>query len=69
MPTSWHSELEAARRHALEAERHLIWQMAIIEELARGHHQEAADHARKVLATLAESLERARDRVRMLERG
>ncbi len=51
MPTSWHSGLEAARRHAFEAERHLIWQMAIIEELARDHKQEAADQARKAQAT------------------
>jgi hypothetical protein len=61
------SELETARRYASEAEARVIRQMAIIEELVRDNHPRTAHVARKILTTLSDSLDRARDHVRTLE--
>lgn len=45
----------------------MIRQMAIIEELVRDNHPRTAHVARKILATLSDRFDQARDHVRTLE--
>ena len=57
--------LTQAERHVREAEGRVAHLRAIIEELDRDGHPEAAARARAVLATLRRSLELARERLRL----
>ena len=56
--------LARAERHVREAEGHVAHLLAIIEELDRDNHPEAAGRARKVLVTLRRSLELSRAHLR-----
>ena len=57
--------LARAQRHVREAEGHVAHLVAIIDELDRHNHPEAAERAKKVLETLHRSLELSRDHLRL----
>ena len=61
--------LARAERHVREAEEHVAHLVGIVEELDRDNHPEAADRARKVLATLRQSLKLSRDHLRREREG
>jgi hypothetical protein len=61
--------LARAERHVREAERHVAHLAAIVDELDRHNHPEAAERAKKVLATLRRSLELSRDHLRLERLG
>jgi hypothetical protein len=61
MTDSPEDTLARAERHGREGERHVSHQLALIETLDRDGHQRAAEQARRVLATLQDSLKLARE--------
>ncbi len=54
------SPVAVAERHVAEAERRIARQRKLIEQLERDKHTVAADHGRKVLVVLQDSLRLAR---------
>jgi hypothetical protein len=54
-----------AARHVAEAEARVARQEAIIAELDRDGHPAAAERARRILATLSQSLVLAREHLRI----
>jgi ribosomal 50S subunit-associated protein YjgA (DUF615 family) len=62
------TDLEMARRHVAQGEKHLARQEQIVAEMVRDHHVETAEAARRLLDTMHRYLENAKAHVRRLER-